>query len=107
MTRRLGLMMGFATMAALAVPLAARAADAEHGKSLANQWCANCHAVAPNARRANDQVPSFGEIAKRKDVTADHLRVWLQTPHPNMPNFDLARQSVEDLVAYLRSLAPE
>ncbi len=86
------------------LPLAARAADADHGKELANQWCANCHAVTPGAKQANDQVPSFSAIAQRDDVTAEHLRAWLQTPHPNMPSFDLARQNIEDLVAYLRSL---
>lgn len=92
-------------MAALAIPLAAQAADAGHGKALAERWCANCHAVAPGAKEANDQVPSFAAIAKRKDMTPDRLRTWLQTPHPNMPNFNLARQNIEDLIAYLRSLA--
>ncbi len=90
---------------AVALPLAAEAADAEHGEMLANQWCATCHAVAPGAKNANDQVPSFVAIAKRPGVTVERLRVWLQTPHPNMPNFDLSRQNVEDLIAYLRSLA--
>jgi mono/diheme cytochrome c family protein len=107
MGRWSGLVMGLASAAVLALPLAARGADVDHGRELANQWCANCHAVAPGAKRTNDQVPSFAEIAKRKGMTADHLRAWLQTPHPNMPNFDLARQSIEDLIAYLRSLAPE
>ncbi len=74
---------------------------------LANQWCASCHAVTPGAKSANDQVPSFAAIAQREDLTADHLRTWLQAPHPNMPAFDLARQNIDDLVDYLQSLAKQ
>jgi cytochrome c len=39
--------------------------------------------------------------------TEDELRGWLAAPHPPMPNFDLSRQEIEDIVAYLASLTEQ
>ena len=33
-----------------------------------------------------------------------YLKGWISNPHPPMPNFNLTRQTVDDLVAYIRSL---
>ena len=93
-----------AVAAALALlPLSARAADIEQGHALARQWCAACHAVEPGAKTTSDIPPSFVSIARRKDVTASSLRAWLNAPHPNMPNFELSRAAIDDLIAYIRS----
>ena len=92
-----------------AVPLAdAVAADSAAGGALARQWCAGCHVVTPGATGPRqDMAPSFETIARTGKRTDDELRAWLRTSHPNMPNFDLSRVSVEDLVAYIRSLATQ
>jgi mono/diheme cytochrome c family protein len=34
------------------------------------------------------------------------VRAWLADPHPPMPNFNLSRQQIDDIVAYLDSLTP-
>jgi mono/diheme cytochrome c family protein len=97
----------FGAAAALAAVICAispaRAADADHGRALARQWCAGCHAVEASAKTASDTPPSFASIARHPDVTEDSLRAWLNAPHPSMPNFELSRTAIEDLVAYIRT----
>jgi cytochrome c len=87
---------------ALLVPFAASAAgDSEQGRAIAETWCASCHAVE-RTPVATDIAPPFSTIMERPDVTPDRLRAWLADPHPPMPNLDLTRQEIEDLVAYLQ-----
>jgi mono/diheme cytochrome c family protein len=87
-----------------AAPAAAQAADAARGQALARQWCASCHTVDAGGT-ATDVPPSFAAVARRRGMDADHLRGWLASPHPNMPNFELSRAAIEDLSAYILSLA--
>jgi mono/diheme cytochrome c family protein len=39
-----------------------------------------------------------------KQRTADEIRGWLADPHPPMPNLNLSRQEIDDILAYLESL---
>jgi mono/diheme cytochrome c family protein len=89
---------------ALSLPVAAHAADAANGKRLANRWCAACHVVAPEQTRANADVPSFADIARRQD--AQRLTRFLSNPYPRMPDMSLTHAEIADLVAYIRTLAP-
>ena len=84
----------------------AQAADAMRGGELARQWCATCHLVEarPSERTAVDRAPPFPGIAANR--SADYLRGFLANPHFPMPNLDLGRREIEDLVAYIRTLAP-
>jgi mono/diheme cytochrome c family protein len=85
----------------------ADAADVAQGEALARQWCASCHVVGTaDAGVRPDAPPSFVGIARRPETSESSLRAWLGTPHPNMPSFDLSRSAVEDLTAYIKSLAP-
>lgn len=78
---------------------------AGEGQRLAQQWCANCHAVAPGQRPpTGDAVASFPAIAAMTSTTQISLRIFLQTPHANMPDFQLSRGQVDALVAYILSL---
>lgn len=81
------------------------AGNAAAGRALAQQWCANCHLVG-GANEAQDTVPPLATIAQRRGRDPNWLRAWLTSPHPPMPNFNLARTEIDDLVAYLASLAP-
>ena len=99
-------MCAIATVAALFTCKAAQAADAAHGELLARQWCAGCHAVGAAEAPTRDVQPSFVSIARRPVTTEDALRSWLNAPHPNMPDFELSRNNIADLAAYIRSLAP-
>ena len=79
--------------------------DPASGLRLATTWCATCHQVAPGAPGpAGDAAPTFRSIARMPSTTSMSLRVFLQTPHPNMPDFHLSREEMDDVVAYVISL---
>jgi mono/diheme cytochrome c family protein len=98
---------GAATLV-MAQAATAIAADAEHGHQLAKQWCTSCHVIdKAGSGTMIDTAPSFPSIAadpQRSDEK--RLTAWLSTSHPTMPNFSLARDTIADLVAYIRSLGP-
>ena len=50
---------------------------------------------------ATDVAPAFPSLRTRSE---DELRAFLVAPHPPMPNFNLPREQIEDLVAYIRSI---
>ena len=74
------------------------------GKALAGQWCSSCHLVTPDQTRAKADAPPFMTIARRSDEEFERLSVFLMDPHPKMPNFNLSRQEIADLLAYIRTL---
>ena len=87
-----------------AAPLAAFAAgDAANGLALARQWCVSCHVVARGDPRGpvTDAAPAFPSLRTRSE---DELRAFLVSPHPPMPNFNLPREQIEDLIAHIRSI---
>lgn len=79
-----------------------RAFDAETGRQLARQWCANCHAV--DGRTASDQAPPLEAIAKSPSATPDRIRAWLSTSHTNMPDLSLSQREIDAILAYLEQL---
>lgn len=91
-------------MLAAAPVAAAESVDpAKRGAEIAARWCSDCHASGASAR-ASDVGPPFSAVAR--DRSADYLRGFLANPHVRgqMPPFDLTRDRIEDLVAYLQSL---
>jgi mono/diheme cytochrome c family protein len=92
-----------AFVAVLVLAANARAAgDAEAGRKLARLWCTSCHIVDETPRGA-DTAPPFPTIAERHQDRA-WIRAWITAPHPPMPNLNLSRQQIDDVVAYLDSL---
>ena len=87
----------------LAPGLARAAGDPARGEALARVWCVNCHVVGNTGK---DTAPPLAEIARRGDPAQREARAFITSPHPPMPNFNLARQQIDDIVAYLQSLAP-
>ncbi len=85
-------------------PVLAAAADAQRGKELAQQWCAECHLVASGQARANADVASFASIARQPNFNAAQLALFLLDPHPKMPNLSLTRVEAGDLAAYIATL---
>ncbi len=85
--------------------IAAEAADANHGQTLARRWCATCHVVAANQQRPTGEAPPFATIARRPDFDATRLTNFLLDPHPKMPNMSLTRMEAADIVAYIATLA--
>lgn len=82
---------------------AQNAGDPRAGLTLARAWCTGCHIVEP-AGRGGDSAPTFMEIANKKDRTPQTLRAWLTNPHPPMPNLNLSRAEINDIIVYLDSL---
>jgi mono/diheme cytochrome c family protein len=81
------------------------AGNAKSGQVLAERWCTGCHVVDHQTQGA-DTAPSFQSIAARNAQHPEHLRGFLVSPHPPMSGFSLSRQQIDDIVAYISSLAP-
>lgn len=81
------------------------AADATHGKLLAEQWCASCHLISPHQRQASADVPSFATIARQPGFDGSRLAFFLLEPHPKMPSMSLTRIEAADLAAYIESFS--
>jgi mono/diheme cytochrome c family protein len=88
---------------ALASPACAQG-DVAAGRQLALSWCTACHVVDLDGHGA-DVGPALPVLLGDGVRTPDEIRGWLADPHPPMPNFDLSRQEIEDIVAYLQSMA--
>jgi mono/diheme cytochrome c family protein len=84
---------------------AAAAGDAAAGHALARQWCASCH-VVDDQTKGSDTAPSFKAVAQRHGGDRSWVRAWLAAPHRPMSGIALTRQQIDDIVAYLDSLAP-
>ncbi len=83
---------------------AASAADVNHGKVMAQRWCASCHLVAPEQRQASADVATFAAIGRDRKFDAARLAFFLLSPHPPMPDMQLTRSEAQDLAAYIKSL---
>jgi cytochrome c len=82
------------------------AQDTANGERIAKTWCAGCHVVegkVPPVGRT-DVIPSFAAVAHKKSTTATSLRVFLGTPHTNMPDYNLTQQEIKDVSAYILTL---
>jgi mono/diheme cytochrome c family protein len=78
------------------------------GLDLARAICADCHDVGQEwDELAAFYGPPFLDIAALPSTTAMSLRVFLRTPHENMPNLILSNQERDDVIAYILSLKPE
>ena len=88
---------------ALAVPaLAQEHGDATAGQGLALSVCANCHLVRQGqSHPPMDSVPSFSAIARDPAMTDARLSTFLTRPHAPMPNIELSRQQIADIVSYI------
>jgi mono/diheme cytochrome c family protein len=84
--------------------VATYAADAAHGLDLAQRWCASCHLVSPDQKRASADVPPFAVIAKSPNFDAKRLAYFLLEPHPKMPQMALSRSAADDIAAYIETL---
>ena len=83
---------------------AAFAANPDNGLTLAQRWCATCHVVDGDQKRASADVPPFAAIARKQDFTPEKVAFFLLDPHPTMPNFPLSRSEAGDIAAYIGTL---
>ncbi len=78
--------------------------NVEAGRVAAERWCAECHVISAEDTKALVGTPSFFALAEDSSRTDDYLRAAITSPHPPMPNPDLPARTVDDLIAYIRSL---
>ncbi len=104
----MGILQKIAVAAVLATPCAAAAQEVgniEAGHAYAKKICAECHAVERGEKESPYlDLPSFQAVADSPGITERALAVWLQNPHPNMPDFILPQPDMEDVIAYIMSL---
>jgi mono/diheme cytochrome c family protein len=82
------------------------AGDAARGAEIAQRWCAQCHVAGPDQPAGADMAPAFAAIAADPATTPGGLRAWLVDPHPPMPNPGLSDAQIDDVIAYIATLAP-
>ena len=82
----------------------AAGADVKQGARLAQRWCSNCHVIAPGQPKAAADAPSFAAISAARKVP--EITGFLLQSHPSMPDMNLSRGEIADLIAYMQSLAP-
>ncbi|MCW5698548.1 MAG: hypothetical protein KIT00_01775 [Rhodospirillales bacterium] len=74
------------------------------GREIAERQCAECHIVAPGEDVVLGGLPTFQMMADDPSATETSLRVFLQTPHGEMPDIVLSRDQTSDLIAYILGL---
>jgi mono/diheme cytochrome c family protein len=77
--------------------------DVRAGENFAKRVCAECHAVAPG-QVVPAAAPPFKAIANTPGMTALALAVFLRTSHRTMPNFVIADEDRDNVIAYILSL---
>ena len=78
--------------------------NAAEGLRFVETWCSGCHPVTLRAARTGGIAPDFGTIAERPETNAQALKVFFNSSHPLMPNFQLAPDEANDVIAYILSL---
>ena len=74
------------------------------GENLAERVCSECHAVKPSQVSKNPDAPPFAQLASEPSITQYSLRVFLRTPHANMPNLMLTTDEMDEVTSYILSL---
>ncbi len=75
------------------------------GLEYAQANCAGCHAILVDETESpNPDSPAFSAMAATSGVTRTALSVFLQTPHPTMPNLIVTGEDADNVIAYILSL---
>lgn len=101
-TRRLTLFSAVFCLALIKVS-SLSAADIEKGKNIAARWCASCHLISPEQKKANAGVPSFAYINSKRRIS--QIKAYLIQSHPQMPNMSLTAVEIDNIIAYMQSLS--
>ncbi len=105
MSTRIFALIAISAAAASYAARAQEAGDPSKGLAYASRVCAQCHAVREGDELSpNPEAPSFGDIANTPGVTGISLAATLHSVHENMPNFVLAPNERDNIVAYILSL---
>jgi len=106
------LLLGFPTSAFGQMGLPGLFGNADAGREVAARHCAQCHALdAGEPGRPLDAPPSFAALAALKPARGDLIDTLNNAPiHVNPPppatRFLFSSAQIDDLLAYIESLAP-
>ena len=95
-----------AFVSATAAQTAAAAQDPQlvrQGRALAQSLCADCHTFG-GAQRSDRAPPDFAAIGAMPSTTPLSLRVFLKSPHANMPDLILENGQIDALSAFILDL---
>ncbi len=89
-------------------PAARAEGDVAAGKKLAIENCSLCHVIGDhNPTGGINSTPSFWIFARKPEIYTERLRSFDQRrPHVAL-DFDLSRQEIKHIVAYVGGLKPE
>ena len=106
--------MGWIGAACLAIGLATignasadSVGDVVKGKTFVQQNCARCHAVSLDDDSHMPEAPALRSLHKRYpiDGLAEAFAEGIVTGHPEMPRYELDTSTINDMLAYIKSLA--
>ncbi len=103
-TKRVIVVPIFAALTLVAHSTSGFSADAQRGKHFARRVCALCHVVVDGQRSGDPDAPSFRSIAESPRFRKKGARL-LSEKHPKMPNLALTQVELDDVTAYIKSLA--
>ncbi|NWH09463.1 MAG: cytochrome c [Alphaproteobacteria bacterium] len=91
---------------------AIRPGNPERGRLLAAQNCGGCHAQGKEGDSPYPPAPPFRTLHERYDpeALAEAMAEGLTVAHQGqkqMPEFVLEPEAIDDMIAYLKSFAPE
>lgn len=79
--------------------------NAHKGFEYAKSICARCHAIEAGQKLSPVKAATpFEVFVNTPGVNRLALLVFLQTPHPTMPNLIVAGEDADDVIAYMLSL---
>lgn len=80
----------------------------DSGLAFAMIHCSACHAVGAGIS-PKPEAPSFEHIGNTNGLTAQTLKSWLRDSHnyPEMMNFAIAPEHIDDLADYILTLKSE
>jgi len=81
--------------------------DVEKGKAFVQSNCARCHAVGLNDDSHMPEAPALRTLHNRYpiDSLSEAFAEGIVTGHPEMPQFELDIQTINNMLAYIESLA--
>jgi cytochrome c len=90
----------------LTTALQAQKASEERGRAFAETNCARCHAIGTTGDSPVTKAPPFRTLHNRYPVEnlEEALAEGIRTAHPEMPQFEMDPDQINDLLAYLKFL---
>lgn len=81
--------------------------DAAKGKAFVASNCARCHAIGLHDDSHMPEAPAFRTLHNRYpiDSLAEAFAEGIVTGHPAMPQFELSIDTINDMLAYMKSLS--